>query len=103
MAKLELCHAGKAVALDALVGDVAKEALDHVQPRRAGRGEMHDEARVPRQPLLDIGVAVRGVVVHDQVQAQVLGREAVDEPQELEPFTMAMPRLASRSRGHPAC
>lgn len=29
---LQFRHAGEAVAPDALVGDVAKEALDHVQP-----------------------------------------------------------------------
>ncbi len=94
--QLQFCHAGKAVAPDALVGDVAKEALDHVQPRGAGRGEVHDEARVAGQPLLHVRVAVRGVVVHDQMQAQVLGRAALDEPQELEPLAVAVPRLAHR-------
>jgi class 3 adenylate cyclase len=94
--QLQLGHAGEAVAPDALIGDVAEEALDHVQPRCARRSEVHDEARVPRQPLLNLGVAVRGVVVHDQMQRQMLGRAAIDEPQELEPFTVAMPRLAHR-------
>jgi hypothetical protein len=40
----QICHAGEAVAPDALVGDVTDEAFNHVQPRRAGRSEMHDEA-----------------------------------------------------------
>jgi hypothetical protein len=59
---------------------VAIEAFsdNHVQPRRAGRREMHDKARVLGRPLLRIGVAMRGVVVHDQMQAQVLGRAVVD-------------------------
>jgi hypothetical protein len=80
---------------DALVGDVAEEVLDHVQPRRAGRCEVHDEARVSGQPLLHLlGVAVCAVVVDDQMRAQVLGRAAFDEPQELQPLAVAMPRLA---------
>lgn len=79
-----------------LVGDVAKEPLDYVQPRCAGRGEVHDQARVPRQPLLNIGVAVYGVVIHDQMQAQMLGSATVDEAQELESLAVAMPRLAHR-------
>lgn len=62
------------------LGRVAIEAFsdNHVQPRRAGRREMHDKARVLGRPLLRIGVAMHGVVVHDQMQAQVLGRAVVD-------------------------
>ncbi len=73
--------AGEAVAPDALVGDVAKEALNHVQPRCAGGREVDDKARVSGQPLLHFGMVVRGVVVHDQMQAQVFGRFAVDQAQ----------------------
>ena len=51
-------HAGEAVAADALVGDVAEEALDHVQPRRAGGREVHDESRVLGQPGLNLRMAV---------------------------------------------
>ena len=41
-------------------------------------------------------MAVRGVAVHDQMQAQGLGRSAVDQSQELEPLTVAVPWLAHR-------
>ena len=54
---------------------------------------MHDEARIAVQPLLPLGVVVGGVVVHEQMQAQVLGRTAVGEPQEFQPIAMAVPRL----------
>ena len=74
--------------------DVAEEALDHVQPRRRGRREVHVEARVLGQPLLHLGMLVRGVVVADQVQRLVLGRLAVDLAQELEPLAVAVPLLA---------
>ena len=79
--QFQLCDAEEAVAPDALVGDVAKEALNHVQPRCAGGREVDDKARVSGQPLLHFGMVVRGVVVHDQMQAQVFGRFAVDQAQ----------------------
>ena len=39
--EFQLHHAGELVAADALVGDVAEESPDHVQPRGAGWGEAH--------------------------------------------------------------
>ena len=68
---IQFGHAGEDAAADALLGDVAEEALDHVQPRRGGGREVHDEARMPGQPLLHVGMLVRGVVVDDQVQRLV--------------------------------
>ncbi|MDT4871323.1 hypothetical protein FQZ97_1064460 [compost metagenome] len=35
---LKFGHAGEAVAPDPVLGDIAKKALDHVQPRAVGRG-----------------------------------------------------------------
>ncbi|MGY2680681.1 hypothetical protein ACVWVZ_000015 [Pseudomonas tolaasii] len=44
---------------------------------------MHDELRVLGEPGLHVGVRVRAVVVHDQVQLQlqVLGRAPLDQAQ----------------------
>src|SRR5262249_60451001 len=44
-----------------------EEPLHLVQPRRAGRREMHHVARVPLPPPFDPRRLVRAVVVHDQV------------------------------------
>lgn len=41
-------HAGEAIVPDELAGDVVEEALDF-EPRGAGRGEVHDEARATRR------------------------------------------------------
>jgi len=53
---------------------------------------------MPSQPLPHVGVPVRGVVIRDQVKAQMLGRAAVDELQELQPFAVMLARLAHRDR-----
>ena len=41
----QLGHAGEHAAAQPLDGDVAEEALDHVQPRTGRRREVHVEAR----------------------------------------------------------
>lgn len=45
----ESVDAGEGAAADALGRDVAEEALNHVEPRRARRGKVHVEARVTRE------------------------------------------------------
>ena len=92
------CPAIKSAALKA-----GKPALDRIEPRGAGGREVHDEARVLGQPLLDVGMLVGGVVVHDQVQLQVLGRLALDQAQEFEPLLMPVPILAHRDHGAVQC
>src|SRR5271165_2216619 len=46
-----------------ILSQVAKETFHHVQPRRAGGSEVQMKARVSRQPALDFGVLMGGVVV----------------------------------------
>ena len=96
---LEFVHACEAVAPDAVLGDVAEEPLDHVEPGGAGGREVHDEARVFDEPGLHVGMLMGRVVVDDQVQRQLLGCLAVDEAQELEPFVMPVTLLAHRDDG----
>ncbi len=49
------------------VGEFGKVALDRVKPA-GGRGcEVEDEARMPRQPGMDLRLLVSGVVVKDDV------------------------------------
>jgi hypothetical protein len=52
MANDQLLRVAKDPASDALVGEITKEALHHIEPRGAGRREVHVDARVTRQPLL---------------------------------------------------
>jgi hypothetical protein len=51
------------------------------------------KARVSRQPTLDVGVLVSGVVVADRVELPIQDG-LVDQTEKLEPFLVAMPFLA---------
>ena len=86
----ELGDARKDATANAILCDAAKEALDLVEPGCGGRGEVHMEARMPFEPRLDHVVLVRGVVVGDQMQAQRLGRIAVDGAEEFAPFLVTV-------------
>ena len=62
---LQARDAVEAAAANGLRGDQAEPALDQVEPRGAGRGEVQMEARVRGQPLFDCGMLVGSVVVAD--------------------------------------
>ena len=55
----QLVDISEATASDLFMSDVSKEALDHVEPRSAGRSEMNMEARMSFQPGLDRRMFVR--------------------------------------------
>ncbi len=64
-------------AAECLLGQLAEPALDDVQPRARGRGEVQVGARVLGEPGADVVGFVGAVVVDDQVQfalAVVQGR-----------------------------
>jgi hypothetical protein len=52
---------------EAVGGEVAEEALHHVQPRRAGVREADVESWMTLQPALYGRMFVSGVVVQDQI------------------------------------
>ena len=55
---------GEDSAADRLPFDDAEPDLDQVYLGGVGRGEVHDEPRVLREPLAEVLVLVGGVVVH---------------------------------------
>src|SRR5260370_28873829 len=55
---LQARGAVEAAAANSLRGDQAEPALDQVEPRGAGRGEVQMESRVRGQPLFDRGMLV---------------------------------------------
>ena len=52
---------------EASFGEPGEEALDGVEPRTGRWREMEGEARVPLEPLADLGVLVGGVVIENHV------------------------------------
>lgn len=70
----QLRDSGKYASAQALAGQVAEEAFNHIQPRCGGGGEMNVEMRVFLQPLLDLWVLVGGVIVTDQMKGFVFWR-----------------------------
>ena len=81
------------------VREIAEEPFDHVEPRTAGRGEVHVKARMACQPLLHLRMLVRGVVVGDQVQFFAGRRQLVDHAEKLQPLLMTMPVVAHADHG----
>ncbi len=63
--------------------DVGEEPFDLVDPTGVGRGEMHVEPRMAREPFLHRLGLVGAVVVTHQVDVQVPGNLVVDFGQEL--------------------
>jgi RHS repeat-associated protein len=63
----EATHAIEASASDGLAGDHREPALHEFQPRGAGGREVDVEAGMGREPVVDLRMLVRAVVVADQV------------------------------------
>lgn len=83
-------NAAKDATLKTIGRDAAKEALDHVQPGRRGRCEVHVKTRILLQPCPHLRMLVRGVIIADQMQVLVLWRFAVNLAQEPQPLDVAV-------------
>lgn len=92
----QLLHIVKDATADAVLGQVAEEALDHVQPGTTVWGEVDTEPSMTFEPALHLGVFVCGVVVDDQVDLPIVGCGEIDRIQEPEPFLMSVPVVAHR-------
>ena len=57
----EFLHASEYAAANTLVGQVAEPSFNQIQPGTAGGNEVHVEAGMTLQPVLGLGVLVRGV------------------------------------------
>jgi hypothetical protein len=76
----QIVNAQERTTADAFVGQFREPAFDQVQPTATGRDVVHREARMLRQPSLDLGRAVSAVIVHHQVQRSLSRKVAIDTP-----------------------
>ena len=77
-------------SLQASPGELGEEALDGVQPGARRRYEVEGPAGMARQPLPDLGMLVRGIVVEDHVNdfaSRHLGLDGIEKANE---FLMPM-------------
>ena len=81
-------------APELFLGQEREEALDLVQPGSAGRREVDMPARMAGQPTLNGRRLVGCVVVHDQMDVELVGDLGFESAQELEELPAAMTREA---------
>jgi hypothetical protein len=84
----QFAHRGETLLSD-VAGQVAKEALHQVEPRRRGRSKVHVEARALGEPSLHFVMLVHRVIVSDQVDVEIGGGLAVDGLEEGKPLLVA--------------
>src|SRR5262245_29081816 len=57
----------KDAALEAALGELGEEALDRIEPRAGGGGEVEGPARMAMQPVVDLVVLMRRGVVENHM------------------------------------
>ena len=87
-------HAVEDPAPSSLGGEIPKETLRHLEPRRTGGGEMQRKAGVCGQPCLHLGVLMSGRVIQKQMPLPIRRGFPVDWPEKLQPLLVAVARLA---------
>ena len=83
-------EAAEYTAAQAFGGDVAEKPFDPIEPRGRGRGEMHMEARMSREPPPDLGMLMCGLIVANQMQGFLLGGFPIDLAPEAQPFLVTV-------------
>ncbi len=90
----QLRDAAEDPAPNPLRGQVAEEAYHQIEPGATGGHEVHVKPAVSLDPPLDLGMLLGGIVVLDEMERLVLRRLLINQPQERQPFLMAMPGQA---------
>lgn len=86
-------------AFDLLAREFEQPALDEIEPRCAGEGEVQMEPRMPQQSAMDGGCFVGGVVIEDQMDVEIRRHGRVDAEQKLPKLLGAMARVAGPDDG----
>src|SRR5215472_12622589 len=89
----EFFQIAKHAATQLVLSEVAEETLHHVEPQRTSRSEVHVEAWMTLEPVLDLGMFMGCVVIRNQVYGEMCRHGLVEQAQKLEPLLVAMPFL----------
>src|SRR5215472_12407605 len=87
-------RAAVGAAPNLFLGQGREPPLDEIQPGGAGGGEVQMIARSLGQPPADQWSLVRGVVVQEEVNVQVIRHGRVDDVEELSKFAGTVLRVA---------
>ena len=88
----ELGHTFEDTATNSLGGYVSEPTFNKIEPRRRSRNKMEVKAGMPDKPSLDPWMLVRGIIIGDAVNIQLLRRGPVNSFQEFEELLMTVPR-----------
>ena len=91
----QLRNASKYTPANSFSCDLAKPALDQVQPRGARRCKMQNEPRMFFQPCLHIRVIVCSLIIQNHVHSQFFGNLTIDLAQEFQDFNISVPWITS--------
>src|SRR6266705_303965 len=95
----EFSHAAKRSTPNALARDLREPALHQVQPRGPRGDEMEMVALALSEPLLHLGMFVRAVVVHDQMNLPPTRSLPIDALHKVQKLLMPMSRQAATDDG----
>ena len=96
----KLRHTPEGTSTDCPLRDDSEPPLHLVQPRGLRRGEVKVESVVAREPPLNLGMLVGGVVVQHDVHLQIRGHALIDVAQEAQELLVfhIQTSLKSKSR-----
>ena len=94
MAVMSCSRVFEDAAAKLVLGQVTKEALNHIEPTGRGWGEMDMEALVTVHPADDLLVCMRGIVIADQADMFFLVDGLIDQAEKLQPLLMPASFLA---------
>lgn len=95
----QIRYAGKSSSPDPFPSQFTKPPLDQIQPRRTRGRKMKMEPGVFGQPVLNVGVSMRSVVVQDQMEILVRGSFPIQNFHELQKLLVAVAGIACSDDG----
>ena len=91
---LKIGNARKGSSSDSSWCDFGEEAFNLIEPARAGRREMENEAGMARKPTLNQRLFVRCIVIKDEMHVHPYRHFSIDFSKESQEFLMPMPSMA---------